>query len=230
MITSEAYVSISKKIEQDVYLLSVQLSRYKPWFSGMFMQLSLNPTSASSYWLDSRAFSFASYGTEDAKILVKREGNFTRRLTEMAEDGFTASVKYPFGDVLLNSNSNKIMIAGGTGVSIFLSYIDFLNSVHSRSENYLFHSIKRGSADIRGFYWNHIPDNVNYLRYVTSNNDSGYTGRLTLDDILTQVDNPKDFEFYVCGPPNFNEFWIRKLTDNGFNFKVEQWLNREVVK
>ena len=73
MITSEAYVTQLKEVDRDVYLLEIRLSKYKTWFPGMFMQLSLHPLSASSYWLDSRAFSFASYGSSDVKILVKKE-------------------------------------------------------------------------------------------------------------------------------------------------------------
>ncbi|EQD77309.1 flavohemoprotein [mine drainage metagenome] len=187
------------------------------------------PKNASSYWLDSKAFSFASYGSEDAKILVKREGEFTRKLIENAESGFTASVRYPFGDILLNSNSNKIMIAGGTGISIFLSYIDYLNLSDFRTINFIFHSMRSDEINLSNYYWNKIPENLQYKKFVTSKDNAEYTGRLSYDSILSSIRELDNFEFYVCGPTSFNDYWIEALLEHGYNCRVEQWINSKVI-
>ncbi len=225
MITTEAYISQDKRIEKDVFLLSVDLERYKPWIPGMFMQVSLEPRSASSVWLDSRAFSFASYGYSKAKILVKREGNFTSRLIEYSTEGFRTSVRYPFGDVFLNSGNDKVMIAGGTGVSIFLSYIDFLNSTGSTTTNFLFHSIKNSGNDIRNFYWNSLPDNFYYDKFVTSQAEEDYTGRFTFERLYAIIEEMESYEYYVCGPSSFNAYWMDKLSHINLKVQSEQWVN-----
>ena len=89
MITTNAFISIEKKISENVFVLSVEIERYREWIPGMFMQVSLEQKSASEPWLDSRAFSFASWGSRKAKILVRKEGYFTSTLIEKSLDGFT---------------------------------------------------------------------------------------------------------------------------------------------
>lgn len=224
MITTEAYISKDKMVGKDVFLLSVDLDRYKPWIPGMFMQLSLEPRSPSSAWLDSKAFSFASYGNSKARILVKREGNFTSRLIEHSTEGFRTSVRYPFGDVFLNSGNDKVMIAGGTGVSIFLSYIDFLNSTGSTTTNFLFHSVKNSDNDVRNFYWNSLPDKFHYAKYVTSQAEEDYSGRFTFEKLHTIIGKMELYEYYVCGPPSFNTYWVQELSHVNLKVQSEQWI------
>lgn len=228
MITTEAYISLEKKVEEDVFLLSVELDRYKPWIPGMFMQVSLEPRSASSAWLDSRAFSFASYGDSKAKILVKKEGGFTSRLIEHSIEGFRTSVRYPFGDVFLNSRNNKVMIAGGTGVSIFLSYVDFLNLNDSMTQNFLFHSVKNSDYDINKFYWSKFPHDFHYVKFVTTPTEKDYTGRLTFENIHADIKKMESYEYYVCGPPSFNSYWLDKLSHSNLKVQSEQWVSRVI--
>ena len=144
MITTTAKIKLRKKISDNLFLLSINLEKYKEWIPGMFMQISLDVRSGSNYWLDSKAFSFASWGSQEARILVRREGSFTTQLISQSEKGFVASIRYPFGDFLLNSDSDKVFIAGGAGISVFLSYLDFI-TLHGNNNKVtvLFYSAKR---------------------------------------------------------------------------------------
>ena len=231
MITTNAEIRVERELSERLFILSVTLERYKQWVPGMFMQISLERKSASEPWLDSRAFSFASWGCDKASILVRKEGNFTTTLISKAKEGFTTSVRYPFGNFLLLSDKNKIFIAGGAGVSVFLSYLDYLNVKIDTSEKVLlFHSARKECESLRKIYTKSVANIVLLKQFITDRNDPNYTGRLTIEALLNTVKDINNFEFYVCGPPEFNNHWIEKLKVFGIIPKLEQWENQVIAE
>ena len=231
MITTNAEIRLERELSERLFMLSVTLERYKQWVPGMFMQLSLERKSASEPWLDSRAFSFASWGSDKASILVRKEGNFTTTLISKAKEGFITSVRYPFGNFLLNSNKNKIFIAGGAGVSVFLSYLDYLNARIGVSEKVLlFHSARKECESLTRIYKKSVANNVLLRQFITDNNDPNYTGRLTIEALSNSVKDINNFEFYVCGPPEFNTYWIESLKVFGIISKLEQWETQVIAE
>ena len=227
MITSDAEIKIEKKITDNLYLLSVKLDKYRKWTPGMFMQLSLEKKGASEPWLDSRAFSFASWGSSKALILVRREGTFTQTLISQAQYGFKSTVKYPFGSFLLNENSDKVFLAGGSGISVFLSYLDFLNYRGSQKSCLaLFHSVKSSYEELNQIYWDKIPSYTKVYQFITDENDKGYTGRLTDEFLFNRSNKIDNVNFYICGPTRFNDYWASKVKERGLIPRVEQWINK----
>ena len=225
MITTLAQVKLEKKISDSLFLISISLERYKEWIPGMFMQISLDVRSGSNYWLDSKAFSFASWGSPEARILVRREGFFTRELVSRSEVGFLTSVRYPFGDFLLNSHSDKVLIAGGAGISVYLSYLDFIRlRGNDNKVTFLFCSAKRTEESLLRIYEKDIPSGVIVKQFITGPGSDGYTGRIIIDTIRKDISEIKSKEFYVCGPPHFNRYWAEKLRELGLKFKMEQWI------
>ena len=229
MITTNAEINIERELSDRLFVLSVKLERYKQWVPGMFMQISLERKSASEPWLDSRAFSFASWGSDEASILVRKEGNFTTTLILKAKEGFITSVRYPFGNFLLNSDRDKIFIAGGAGVSVFLSFLDYLNAKNYTTEKVLlFHSAKRECESLRKIYTKSAANNVLLRQFITDKNDPNYTGRFTIRGLLDSFKGTHNFEFYVCGPPEFNNYWTEELKVFSIIPKLEQWENQVV--
>ena len=226
MITTNAEINIEKEISEHLFTLSIKLERYKQWVPGMFMQISLARKSASEPWLDGRAFSFASWGSDNASILVRREGSFTTALISKARTGFITSVRYPFGSFFLNSARNKVFIAGGAGVSVFLGYLDYLNATNDSSTKVLlFHSTKIGSEGLKNIYTKDIAKNVTLKQFVTGRNDPNYTGRLSTEMLMNSIIDVNAFEYYVCGPPKFNSYWLEELKRFVVMAKIEQWEN-----
>ena len=231
MITTNAEIRVERELSERLFILSVTLERYKQWVPGMFMQISLERKSASEPWLDSRAFSFASWGCDKASIIVRKEGNFTTTLISKAKESFTTSVRYPFGNFLLTSDKNKIFIAGGAGVSVFLSYLDYLNAKIGTPEKVLlFHSARKECESLRKIYTKSVANIVLLKQFITDRNDPNYTGRLTIEALLNTVKDINNFEFYVCGPPEFNNHWIEKLKAFGVIPKLEQWENQVIAE
>ena len=231
MITTNAEIRVERELSDRLFILSVKLERYKEWVPGMFMQISLERKSASEPWLDSRAFSFASWGSDKATILVRKEGNFTTALISKAKEGITTSVRYPFGNFLLNSNRNKIFIAGGAGVSVFLSFLDYLSAKNYTTETViLFHSARNESESLGKIYRNSVANNVLLRQFITDRNDPNYTGRFTIEALLNLVKDKNNFEFYICGPPEFNNYWSEELKMFGIVPKLEQWENQVIFE
>lgn len=226
MITSKADIHLVKEISSSLFLLSVKLQRYKTWIPGMFMQISLKERTASEPWLDGHSFSFASWGSDSALVLVRREGLFTRELVRRSTEGFTTSVRYPFGDFLLNSSNNKVLLAGGAGISVFLSYLDFVNSLAKNSgEVVMFYATKKKLESIENIYSKTIPNFILVKQFFTNVDERGYTGRFKIEDLNNAISDLKGREFFVCGPPKFNSYWNDKLRSLGIFPKVEQWEN-----
>ena len=227
MITSDAEIKIEKKITDNLYLLSVKLDRYRKWIPGMFMQLSLEKKGASEPWLDSKAFSFASWGSSRALILVRKEGTFTQSLISKAKYGFKSTVRYPFGSFLLNENFDKVFLAGGSGISVFLSYLDYLNYNDSLNSHLdLFYSAKSSNEDLNHIYWDKILGSTNIYQFITDENDNGYTGRLTDEFLFNHSNKIDNVKFYICGPTRFNDYWSSKVKERGLIPRVEQWINK----
>ena len=226
MITTKAEIYIERGISENLFLLSVTLQRYKQWVPGMFMQISLKERTASEPWLDGHSFSFASWGSEKALILVRKEGAFTTELVRKSMDGFSTSVRYPFGDFMLNSGKNKVFIAGGAGISVFLSYIDYINLAQNSSDSVsLFHAAKRESESVRNIYSKNMPNNVSIMQYTTNMNETSYTGRPTIDDLRSAISDLSEKDYFICGPLGFNAYWRSQLKNLGISPKEEQWEN-----
>lgn len=226
MITTPAKIKLIKEVSDTLFLISVELEKYKEWVPGMFMQISLDVRSGSDYWLDSKAFSFASWGSKDAKILVRREGSFTSELISRSKNEFMTSIRYPFGDFLLNSNSDKVFIAGGAGISVFLSYLDYITLRGQYNHNTLiFYSTKTTEESLSKIYEKEVPKGVNVKQFITDPKSDKYTGRISIDIMKQEVPEMQSKEFYVCGPPNFNRYWAEKLREPGLKFNIEQWIN-----
>jgi NAD(P)H-flavin reductase len=226
MITTDAEIKMVKKVSESLFLLSVTLERYKPWVPGMFVQISLMKKTASEPWLDGHSFSFASWGSNRAYILVRKEGVFTTTLIDLSRDTFITSVRYPFGDFLLNSLESKVLIAGGAGVSVFLSYLDYLRSANEVAVDVLLvHSVKRQSESVKNIYTNGIPKNVSIKQFVTKSDELEYTGRPDFKVIQNSIPNLNGREYFICGPQKFNSYWRIQLMNFGINPKIEQWEN-----
>lgn len=224
MITTDAYIKIEKVISPTLFLLSIDLNKYREWIPGMFLQLSLKKQGASEPWLDSRAFSIASWGDAHARMLIRKEGKFTTELIQKAIDGFETSIRYPFGDFLLNTAGKKVFIAGGAGISVFLSYLDYLSKHQNlKGEIYIFHSSRISMEIVSRIYWNSIPSSVHLDQSVTSSIDPSYTGRLTTERFFRIIGKMYDGKHYLCGPQGFVQYWFKTLMSNGLSVRVETW-------
>lgn len=148
----------------------------------------------------SHPFTISSAPAEDVlRLTIKASGNFTRDLFAKLKEGADAVIEGAYGMFDYKTGGMKqIWIAGGIGVTPFLSFIrdmngslthdvDFYYTVRHPEEALFLDEIK--AADERN------PRLKTHIRF------SATEGSLTIDHILKNTSgNIKDYHVYLCGP------------------------------
>ena len=225
MITTDAEIELEKEISPTLAVFRVVPEKKANWFPGMFMQLSLVRKTASEPWLDSKPFTIASWGDDFMRIIVRKEGKFTTELFSKGESGISGSIRYPLGNFLINTDERKVLLAGGAGVSAFTAYLDFIGIKGLNDKVHLYHSSGTKCESLNEFYWGKIPDNFTvHIKLTREKLDGVYGKRLTLDDLRGSLDDMTAYEYYICGPTGFTEYWMKSLSGGKFSVRSESWI------
>lgn len=98
--------------------------KYK-YLPGQFLHIALDEDyDGSSQWPDSRCFSMQSNPNEETiKITYAVKGGFTKQMEQQLKVGSEVWLKLPYGDLFTQPHNklNTVFIAGGTGITPFLS-------------------------------------------------------------------------------------------------------------
>jgi NAD(P)H-flavin reductase len=95
--------------------------KYEP---GQFLHLTVDEYDPAGQWPDSRCFSIQSNPSEkNIRITFSVKGKYTRRMEQTLQKGSKVWLKLPFGNLFsqLHKKENTVFIAGGTGITPFLS-------------------------------------------------------------------------------------------------------------
>ena len=164
---------------------------------------------------ESHPFTISSAPHEDVlRVTVKGSGDFTRALFTDLKPGMDAVVDGPYGMFnYKNGGQKQIWIAGGIGVTPFLSFVrdmgdqlkhdvDFYYTVRHRDEVLFYKEIE--SAGIKH------PRLKVHIRYSASG------GSLTVEEIVRNVRGTKsDYHIYMCGPFPMVQAFEKKLVALG---------------
>jgi len=118
-------VSIQSEIE-GIYTLEIKsLSGKYKYQVGQFLHLSIEQDyDGSGQWPLSRCFSMQSNPNEvNVKITYSIKGSFTKNMESNLKKGSLVWIKMPYGDLFTKPHNklNTVFIAGGTGITPFLS-------------------------------------------------------------------------------------------------------------
>lgn len=95
---------------------------------GQFLHLALDPYDPSFNWPESRVFSIANSPTrkERLRVVFSVKGSFTRRMYDQIREGDHLYVKLPYGELTFHEdNRGLVFIAGGTGITPFISFLEY---------------------------------------------------------------------------------------------------------
>jgi len=221
-ITSRATITDIREINSELrefWLVPEKKSRYE---AGQFLQFCIEEVEVSDYWPESRTFSIASYQKGKIRLIIKKVGKYTTRIFEELNINSVVTIKYAYGDFLLpfDSSSQIVCIAGGTGITPFLAFIDYLENVGGLDRMFLYYSAqtKQSMIDYEEIK-EKFGDKVKFFT-TREENENTINHRISKEDILIGVNTT----YYVCGSEAFNDYYKRLLFDLGcINVKVDEW-------
>lgn len=127
MAIIKKYKAKVEKIEnplQDIYTITFSSDKKLKYQPGQFLHLSLDEYDGVGQWPESRCFSMQSKPADDLiSITYAVKGKFTKRMANELYEGKEVWIKLPYGDLFSRGHNkeNCVFIAGGTGVTPFLS-------------------------------------------------------------------------------------------------------------
>jgi len=223
MIIRKYYAVVSNILNpvEDLYLIEFdtfeECIKYKP---GQFLHLSIDKDyTGIDQWPESRCFSiFPSENPGNISIVYSVKGNYTMKMRDSLKIGSYVWIKLPYGNLFsdVQNKQDCVFIAGGTGVSPFMSLF-YHTTFYTYLNPTIYLGLKSSKYDIysfmikNAFEKNKIPLE-NYLLYHEDNE-----GLLNIDEIFAKHGQNKDY--FISGPPEMILKFVSLLRNNGVNDK-----------
>ena len=196
-----------------------KLPRVRP---GQFIQLSIEPYVAGSFWPESRAFSIANAVADrhTLDLTISRQGTYTSRILKEVKAGATVWGKGPYGEFCIDRSmgGSAILIAGGSGITPFCAIMDAaltggtlsMDSVKlyygARSTSLLVHRplADRCAARFPGFQ-------VKYFAEMIEEPGDVRQGPIDLNEILAASQPEPGTKFFLSGPRKMIDAFRQRL-------------------
>lgn len=153
-------------------------------------------------------------GSDDFELVIKSFGDFTENLKYL-QIGTVAQIEGPYGDFFKkNSNKKEIWIAGGVGITPFLSKARSLENIEHPID--LYYCVKEKNEAVLLNELNAITLTKNTFKvFPWFSKENGY---ISGDIILKNSGELKDVDIYICGPLPF----MKLLQDQFIKLGVEK--------
>jgi ferredoxin-NADP reductase len=193
-----------------VYTLEIEsLGRPFKYDPGQFLHLALDEYDPSGQWPESRCFSIQSAPGEDLiRITYAVKGQFTRRMQQELKPGKQITLKLPYGDLFTQAHNkvNTVFIAGGTGITPFLSLFTH-ESFKEYKNPHIYLGFRTSAYNI---YENELSFvKLCYLKIFFENID----GLLDIHHIYSE--NSTNNDYFISGPPAMIKAFRQALTNYG---------------
>jgi NAD(P)H-flavin reductase len=217
-----------------------RVPRFKP---GQFLHLTVDEYDpAGGFWPESRVFSIASSpGTDSLTIVYSVKGRYTRRMESLLVAGVPVWLKLPYGtftiESMIGAGQDVVLIAGGTGISPFVPYLESLSRkpLGNATKLYygartagliLFRELLDGCADatpgfdLQVFIEDGVPDALLLKR------GNARSGRLSADTVRTETLGMKNPAYFLSGPPAMIRSFKERMGSMGVkadDMKIDEW-------
>jgi len=231
----KAKVLVARKYGDSLYEYLIKPEGRIPRFNaGQFLHLALDPYDPSYEWPESRVFSIASGNTrtEYLRIVISVKGKFTTRIANELYPGAEVFIKMPYGNFTIRqSGKTLVLIAGGSGVAPFVSFLESaIDHKLSREINF-FYGYRSPELDIFHDLWVECKariDGFNMVIYDQSLEiDYGVekrSGILNIVEIFNESE--PESEFYLSGPWSMIDSFNKSLLSFGVNkdsVLIDEW-------
>lgn len=225
-----------------VYTVVLKPERLVPRFRpGQFLHLALDQYDPSGFWPESRVFSIASSPRQRdrLRLVYSVRGRFTARMEREIREGRFLWVKMPYGEFVIDNQTDVVLVAGGTGITAFTAFLedlppDFAKAVHlaygARSRDLLIFRPRLGElaktlSRLRVYYF------IEKLQDMPAGeglagSSCEIPGRLSVEAIWHKISGPLKTTFYLSGPPAMVKTISQELIFSGIQkerIKIDAW-------
>jgi predicted ferric reductase len=180
--------------------------------AGQFMFVSFP---ADKVLAESHPFTISSAPKEESlRLSIKASGDWTRHLYDKLQAGVEAKVDGCYGRLNYKTGgSHQIWIAGGIGVTPFLSWVRDLDGEPEHEIDF-FYTV-RAEADAL-FADEFVAASQRFKRFRAAINVSSKDGSLTADKVAAAIKgNVADRHIYMCGPLPMTEAFRKQFLQKG---------------
>lgn len=160
-------------------------------------------------------FTIASFGknTSTLRFAIKALGDFTNNMFHQVQVGQTVELEGPYGQFIFNQESSRqIWIAGGIGITPFLSRLETLAHKHSQTID-LWYCAK---DEANHAYPHHLDELCKETKVTLHRINSSSGKRLTAEMLNITEQDLRCTSIWFCGPQSFAETLKKDLRKMGF--------------
>jgi NAD(P)H-flavin reductase len=187
---------------------------------GQFLHLALDDYAPGDFWPDSRTFSIASSPNERQllRITYAVKGRFTGRMETELRAGRSVWIKMPYGEFIVDAQSEACLLAGGTGVTAFTAFLSGLGSGHPHPVS-LFYGARHPDLLIyRSLIEAAAARSTGLRAFFLVEEDPApgcISGRVDPDLVWQHLADPLSVTFYMAGPPAMLDALVPALRERG---------------
>jgi len=163
-------------------------------------------------------FTISSSPKEDVlRLSIKNSGDYTSKLNKLVKEE-VAEVEGPYGRFFKESSRDEIWIAGGIGITPFLSKIR--NNLDDK-RYYLFYSVRDKDEELIIKELDEISKSKkNFNLYINRSSEGTH---IDINKIKNEVNNVNDKEVYLCGPLKMMDAFIEQFKKEGLSKRFIHW-------
>ena len=208
----------------------VPQGRVPKFHAGQFLHLALDAYSPEQQWPESRVFSIASSPTErshELAVTISVKGRFTARILQTLKQGSECWLKLPYGEFLFPPDRHLTLIAGGVGITPYLSLLKQMLEEKSEQTVTLFYGVRSTEHYLFGDLLGRCTTELAHFGMTTYCEDGSLPGaKGTLDIDAIHATAPDGSLFYLSGPPLMIHSFKSRLSDLGVDIpriRVDDW-------
>ncbi|MEI7898899.1 MAG: hypothetical protein WCK89_01505 [bacterium] len=225
--------TVAKAVKHTDSVASYQFvpqGRVPKFHAGQFLHLALDEYCPDRQWPESRVFSIASSPSERARelaVTISVKGRFTTRIFQTLETGSECWLKLPYGDFLFPPDRPLCLIAGGVGITPYLSLLKQMLEEKSEQAVSLCYGVRSAACylfgELLGRCEAELP-NFGKTVYCEDGSVPGTQGMLDIGAIHAAA--PDGSLFYLSGPPSMILNFRGRLLNLGVaseRIRVDDW-------
>lgn len=173
--------------------------------AGQFLHLALDEYNPQVQWPESRVFSIASAPSarrEELTITISAKGRYTHRIMDELKTGTECWLKLPYGEFLFPEGAHLTLVAGGVGITPYLSLLKQMLEERSQQAVTLYYGVRSEAYYLfKELLDDCLQELPNFKLVIYSEEDMSGARAGILDVGTIAAEAVGDTLFYLSGPP-----------------------------